>query len=118
MTTDTTLELDLTPDALTAAADALELDVSEEPEVELDVGEPTDADWDAAAEYFASLGDALPTPECPCVCGHPRDTHFAAGCVARDCPCPGYVPTTEDFADVTPERAAEIVRECGGVVPF
>jgi hypothetical protein len=47
---------------------------------------PTAADWDAAAEYFASLAEELPMPE--------------------------------DFPDVTPERAAEIVRECGGSVPF
>jgi hypothetical protein len=31
---------------------------------------------------------------------------------------PESLPTPEDFADVTPERAAEIVRECGGVAPF
>jgi hypothetical protein len=56
------------------------------PDVCNDPSSPTAADWDAAAEYFASL--------------------------------PGAMPVPEDFPDVTPGRAAEIVRECGGSVPF
>jgi hypothetical protein len=31
---------------------------------------------------------------------------------------PECFPTPEDFADVTPERARQIVELCGGSVPF